>query len=407
MSATFDRRVLSGIEGIEGVWAEGPEWFSYSSVTEAEDCPRRWGLRRAAYADLWPGNGYPDRPNIAALAGEVAHRSLETIIGALADNGCTSPQDSDAVMVMRSLGGYSAVIRDAVREQMRRLEDNPRCRGQIDHITRELEQRSAQLRTDTQALVSRSNFAPRPHRTKAPAGPKSGATALQHLPDGSYTEMTLTSSELGMTGRADLVTLTGSDVHIVDYKTGEPSTDHADQLRMYALLWSRSDRPDPARPYATRLSVSYPTCDIEVEVPAAAELDALEARTVARLEHLVSQLSENPPEARPDEQRCRYCPVRHLCDPYWNSPAFTAADEGIGDSRGEVVEVTGPKTWTIRSSSGEDMLLLGSDTSAEFAPGSWLRILDAHVSPAADTDSAVVSLVSASEVHVERRASGP
>ena len=351
VSATFDRHFLSGIEGIEGHWTEPPEWFSYSSVAEAEDCPRRWGLRRAAYADLWPGNGYPDRPNIAALAGEVAHRSLETIIGALTDYGCTSPQDADAVTVMRSLGGYSAVIGDAVREQVRRLEDNPRFSGQIAHITQELEQRSAQLRTDTQALVSRSNFTPRPRRTKTPAGSRLGATVLQHLPDGSYTEMTLTSSELGMTGRADLVTLTGSDVHIVDYKTGEPSPDHADQLRMYALLWSRSDRPDPARPHATRLTASYPTCDIEVEVPAAAELEALEARTVARLKHLGSQLSEKPPEARPGGQRCRYCPVRHLCDPYWNSAAFKANDEGIGDLRGEVVEVTGPKTWTLRSSS--------------------------------------------------------
>ena len=401
-----DRHFLTGIDGIEGIWAEAPARFSYTSLTEAESCPRRWSLRRSAYPNYWSGSGYPERPGMAALMGEIVHRSLEAIIRALVAHGCTGPQDESAVPVMRSLGGYSEVIREAINERIRDLEDNPRCVGTIEKTSSELRQRSPEMRQATQALVTRSDFQPRRFRQELPAGSKRQSTMDRRLPDGSYVEMTLESTALRLTGRADLVTLAGRDVHIVDYKTGALSVDHVEQLQIYALLWSRIDGADPARPFATRLTASYPTCDVDVKVPTSAELEALEAQLRARLKNLASQLAENPPEARPDEQLCRYCSVRHMCDPYWRSPAFEPRHEGIGDLRGEVVEVSGPRTWTLRTNGG-DMLLLGSDSTVALTPGSWVRILDGRVSPASTTDSAVVSLVSFSELYVERRGREP
>ena len=92
------------IDGIDGFWAEPPQWFSFSSMLEAEACPRRWGLRRATYPGLWEGKGYPDSPNVAALAGNVVHESLEILIRALVRSGCVSTQDPEAVAVLRSLG---------------------------------------------------------------------------------------------------------------------------------------------------------------------------------------------------------------------------------------------------------------------------------------------------------------
>ena len=397
-----DRHFVAGIEEIEGIWAEAAARFSYTSLTEAEDCPRRWSLRRSDYLGLWPGNGYPDRPSVAALAGEVVHRSLETIVGALVANGCTGPQDEYAVSVMRSLGGYSEVIREAIDERIQELGDNPRCRDTAEQIAGDLLQRVADMRRETQALVSRTPFLSRDPQREPPAeaGPK--VTGTRHLPDGSYAEFTLRSTSLRLIGRADLVTLAGTDVHIVDYKTGEPSPQHAEQLRLYALLWSRSDHPDPLRPYATRLSASYPGLDVDIAVPDEIELEEIERQTAARIARLEEHLAEYPPEARPATERCRRCSVRHLCDPYWQFTELQANSVGRGDLRGIITESCGPRAWTLRLMNGDDVLLLGTDGTSAIRVGAHLRVLDAQIKPASDNDQVVASLTSASEVYVER-----
>ena len=46
---TFDTRV----EAADGQWPTPPKWMSYSSLNEAELCPRRWALRRATYPEIW------------------------------------------------------------------------------------------------------------------------------------------------------------------------------------------------------------------------------------------------------------------------------------------------------------------------------------------------------------------
>ena len=397
-----DRHFATGIEGIEGIWAEAPARFSFTSLTEAEDCPRRWGLRRSDYPGLWSGNGYPDRPSTAALTGEVVHRSLETIVDALVTNGCAGPHDESAVSVMRSLGGYSEVIREAIDERVQELRDNPRCRDRVEQVAGDLRQRVAEMRQETQALVSRTPFLSRGPQREPSAGSNPKATGTRQLPDGSYAEFTLRATSLRLAGRADLVTLAGTDVHIVDYKTGEPSPQHAEQLRLYALLWSRSDHPDPLRPYATRLSVSYPGLDVDIAVPDEIELEEIERQTAARIARLEEHLAEYPPEARPATERCRRCSVRHLCDPYWQFTELQANSVGRGDLRGIITECCGPRAWTLRLMNGDDVLLLGTDGTSAIRVGAHLRVLNAHIKPASDNDQVVASLASASEVYVER-----
>ena len=228
------------IDGIDGFWAEPPQWFSFSSMLEAETCPRRWGLRRATYPDLWEGTGYPDSPNVAALTGNVVHESLEIIIRALVRSGCSSTQDPEAVAVLRTLGGYSAIIQRVTEEQIRRLENNPRCHSRHEYLRRELTLRSAEMRRATQSLLSRSIIAADVGQTRSRErsdNSESPTTVRGHLPDGTYPELSRRSTRLRMTGRADLVTMSGGDVRIVDYKTGAPSEHHSEQLRTYALIW--------------------------------------------------------------------------------------------------------------------------------------------------------------------------
>ena len=409
MSRATNRRISLAIDGIEGFWGEPPQWFSYSSILEAEACPRQWALKRAAYPGLWERTGYPDLPSLPALSGTVVHEGLEIIIRALASSGCTSTQDPEAVAVLRSLGGYSAIIQSVTDEQIGRLEDNPRCRSRLEYFRRELKLRSADMRQAMQSLLSRSMISAGVGPTHASEGADSSKSlpiARRHLADGPYPERSLRSTRLRMTGRADLVMISGRDVHIVDYKTSAPSEHHSEQLRTYALIWSRHDSLDANRPYVTRLTVSYPNADVEVDVPTADELDILETQTVARLKDLTTRLAEDPPEARPAEERCRFCPVRHLCDPYWHAFATSTPDEGFSDLRGQVIEQNGPRSWRLRLASGKDVLLRVPDEETKYELGAWLRILAAVVSSGADYSPDTASLVATSEVYVERLADG-
>lgn len=144
--------------------------------------------------------------------------------------------------------------------------------------------------------------------------------------------------------------------------------------------------------------MSYPNADVEVDAPTTDELDILETQTVARLKDLTNQLAEDPPQARPEEERCRFCPVRHLCDPYWRSFAKDVSDQGFSDLRGQVVEQSGPRSWKLRLASGEDILLPVSSEAVQYELGAWLRILAAVVSPGSDSSPDIASLVATSEV---------
>src|SRR6202040_642643 len=80
----------TAIRGIGGNWPTAPGLWSYSSLGNAEGCPRRWMLSRADYGELWNGSGYPPHPALAALAGSVVHRCLELLLSGLQARGCTS-----------------------------------------------------------------------------------------------------------------------------------------------------------------------------------------------------------------------------------------------------------------------------------------------------------------------------
>src|SRR5207247_1291621 len=82
--------LTSRLFGVHGSWPEPPEFWSYSSLYEAEVCPRRWSLKRASYEGIWSRSGYPPRPSMPAIVGDVVHRALDAILRALYDAGCAS-----------------------------------------------------------------------------------------------------------------------------------------------------------------------------------------------------------------------------------------------------------------------------------------------------------------------------
>ena len=389
------QRFATRVAGIEGTWPTPPTWWSFSSLSEVEACPRRWSLSRASYPGVWDRPGYPEYVYAGTVVGHVIHGSLEIIVGELVRAGCTTVADASAVDVLRSVGGYTQLLRDQVEVHLSRLADNPRCSARLDQLRRDLFTRLPEMRQSVQALVARSEF-----ETNTSVAASSGSPAGARLADGTYPEFEIRPDELSFSGRIDLLAVSGREVHITDYKSGSPSAEHEDQLRTYATLWARRFDLDPDRPLATRLTISYVTQDVDVEAPGPEEIDQLASELVNRASAARAELAAAKPAAKPSTDTCVFCSVRHLCEDYWRV-ADQSLKPGAADLEVEILARNGPLSWLVRTNSAVEGILRTSEDD-DLTSGQKRRLLGAFIGPTEDGEPLTISLGQNSETYILR-----
>lgn len=385
------------VRGVEGTWPDMPEFWSYSSLRDAEECPRRWALARATYPAIWDRPGYPPRPTMPALAGQVIHGSLDAILRTFYQRGCSSIADPAATDAVRNLGGYSALIERQIENQLEEFKANPRTASRVAALGSALQSRTPEIRQRVQSMVARATLAP----TSAIARTNGKGTHMRTpLRDGSHPEVPLRASDLRLFGRADVITVSSDGCSILDYKTGAPDEHHAEQLRMYQLLWSGDAELNPAQAPVVSLTLSYATHDVTIEPLSPAELDSLAGELVARVRAVEDDLAFRPPPARPEPTMCRLCDVRHLCDEYWASSAVVDDSREFVDRQGTIVARNGPRSWImeIEEPNAERALLRTPTEDPSFAVGDQVRLLDVVVATNEDAGEAVVTITRASEV---------
>lgn len=357
-------------------------------------------LSRAKYPELWDRSGYPEVPSAAALFGDVVHDSLEVIVRALANHGCTSASGPEAIAVLKDLGGYSEVAKTMLAKRLTRLDDNPRLAGgSRERLQDQLEHRIPEAREEIQLYLHRLTLTPR-----SGFGSGSGGGSPRFARDvGSHPEATLQADDLRLWGRIDLLSVGPAQVNITDYKTGAEEESHLDQLRFYAVLWDQDNVSNPGRAPAGKLTASYPSREVTIDAPDGAHLQTLvDALTtqVANADNLVR--SEEPPAQVGDH--CGFCSVRPLCSAYWSaSPDPAALKPGTWfDFEGTVVERNGIKSWWLKDLSPKKNALLLRTTSAHhvFDPGQRLRLLGLRRHDDPDGEAVVAVLMQSSEVFV-------
>lgn len=340
MSGDSSRSFASRVQRSGGVWPEPPDWFSFSSLLDIGTCPRRWALRHASFPDLFDTPGYPDVPHVRSLFGDVVHGALETVLRAMSKAGCDSLTSADAAAVLKSLGGFSVIIRSVLDEQLERLEGNERTVDRMATFRRTLQDQLPEMRQQVQATLARLAFVPS-------AGPRvagSERSARFPLPNGTFSEVDLRASNLRLAGRVDLITITDDEIRITDFKTGVASEHHLQQLHVYALLWLRDrDRNPTGRP-ASEVVISYQAADVTTASPGEADLNSVEAQVKEQVASAQQMLGSDPPPALPGEQ-CTFCTVRHLCEDYWASIDHLPVRDGFQDLELRIRGVNGPRSW--------------------------------------------------------------
>ena len=341
-------------------------------------------LRHGSYPEIWGRGGYPDSPFQATLRGNVLHGALETVVKAIAAHDCDGHPGPCNVTVLKALGGYSAVLQSVLETVLAALEGNPRIAPRLGSIRRALTLELPELRRGLQATIARSEIVAR-----GPGRMPSG----EHRPlgVGSHAEVELRVPSMGWIGKADRITIDSDICRITDYKTGAPQESHEEQLRIYALLWARDGAVNPSRRIATELVASYPAHEELFPAPSRDELDLLEADLRARSAAALASIAARPPLARPETAYCSHCPVRQLCDSYWehlrNSPL---SGSGSPADRPTDVELTvsgrnGPRSWlgVVRSGFGlppESGVVLRSHHDGDaYRVGATMRVLNVSV----------------------------
>jgi PD-(D/E)XK nuclease superfamily len=378
--------------------------WSYSSLSEMAECPRRWMLARAHYPSVWDRDGYPSRPSPAALAGTVTHRALEIVLAALQSHRCESAVDPRAVQALRDIGGFSKLIENTIDRELDALAHNPRSQRQLGPIRERLVAEIPAIRERIQAAVSRMRLYPIAEGTRA----TDAGSARGPLAPGSHAEVELSCEELRLRGRADLVAISREGCAITDYKTGSSSESHVDQLRLYALLWSRDEEMNPSRLPVQELVLAYTGNDLGVDPPSPDELDTLAATLAEQIEQAEANVSHPPAPALPAPQMCRYCAVRHLCEEYWDTAAALLPVPPPGaarfvDCEASVARRNGPRSWFLSLGAENAGVLLRTMTEDPgFNAGDSVRLLGLALWLDKESGEPVLAMTSFSEVFVLR-----
>jgi hypothetical protein len=366
-------------------WPAPPQWMAFYNLLEIEACPRRWALRSADYPSVWAGDGYPPLPALSAIEGIIVHEAIDRIAKALADRGCQSIRDPTAIEAMKEFGGYTSLITELTDNALAKYRQNPRARAILDGLRRKLVSRASELRSRIQRQVSRLD--PGARRVKLTRGPHRTSSGNRFpLTEGAYPEIELRSTELRWHGVVDLLTIAPTS-EIRDFKTGIAKEQDQAQVRIYALLWARDNELNPSSRLVDTLVLSYNDRQLELAAPNTTELTSLEAELKTRTTKALAALSSDSPKANPAAENCPYCPVRHLCDPYWNwltSSEYTQVDpkSPFGDIEITIARRHGSTSWDATAGTGPDLqpvLLRTANLSFALRPGQRIRVLNAHM----------------------------
>lgn len=403
-------RFATGVKASDAILPAPPRYWSYSSLKDIEGCPRRYMLARASYPGIGNEEGYPRLPIVPALIGEVVHDALEMIVNRLVAAGCETARTASAFEEMRSLGGITAVVDRIVTKKVEGLATNSRLDDEgRRRLGRDLGNRVADARAQVQEYLSRARFElqlaaePAFPGGSAKQGPR--ATSRPRARLGPNTETKVVSEELRLTGAIDLLDVHTDHAAILDYKTGAEDPSHADQLRMYALLWDLDREVNPGGVPATELKAAYANHDVTITAPTSAELRLLQKSVSDRIAAADASFDAPVPLAKPSIEQCERCDVRQLCRDYWTSSAvMDPVNVEVGewfDYEGLVGPPNGVRSlWMLDDSGRRHLLLRVTPTSRPLEEGDKVRLLGLRRDEDADVPIPIAVMTARSEVFV-------
>lgn len=386
-------------------WATVPKVMSYSRLRAIEKCPRSWSLNHSKYENLGRVGSYPSKPNFHTVIGNVIHLAIEKLINKLSESDCKTFTHPRSIEVLKSLGGFTALVELSLDETLVRLSTNQRSSEVIGYLEEEIRGNIPQIRQALQSIIQRIDIA------ENSCGSASGIVSNEStLKNGMNAEVKLNAKKIHWTGIADLITVSGDDVHIVDFKTGKKSEEHIEQLQIYSFLFARDSNVNPNALIANKLTVIYKNRNIRFPAPTPSKLNDIEYDLIARTNKAIKNTQLSPPPAKPNIENCSWCNVRQMCDKYWECYAGNKysnhknVEPAFIDAEIIVNNMPGPKSCngTVINSthlrSGEEVLLRFNDFKHKYRNNQKLLLLGAILKYDVESDLNLIYLSNYTEI---------
>ena len=303
-----------------------PRRWSISSLASFRVCPRRWWLLNSRYPNT-PDGSYPVPYGAATLRGRLVHSAVEAFVKS-----------------QRSAAGESTTLPFSPRRYLKRAlrgafdkaDENPRT------DPRRLSVSIDDCVKDFYDLVESQEF---DRRAAIATSPDALRLSSSEFPPSEAAELWIEVDDPPLGGRIDRVINYG----LVDFKTGDPADDHAEQMVFYAVLWWLKYG---VAPRAMRLLYTGEVKSVDVPVPSSTELRTIQERLREEVNQANLSLNAGLARARPSVNNCGRCPVRQLCDEYWEAPETvplrhprSPVTKGDGPSYCDVKIVELPSPW--------------------------------------------------------------
>lgn len=285
-----------------------PTTFSYSSLNDAEECPRRFWLGRASFAGV---GRYPEQPTAAVIAGQIVHGILEELAR---DSSAVSRAGQIRVPTAAPL--LELPLRTIALSKFHQVSEtvrvNPRTPANIMRSV-SVDQCIALVK---RIVASLAQFDDTPHAAVRARSDGGGTSAAIPVP-AVLAERELRLDRFGLVARIDLIRTSYEGDSIVEFKTGSFRPEHEHQARLYGAMWVGATGR-----VLVALQVVYPDGRVvPITPPSPDEALAILRDTQSRAEVLRGQLGQSVPTAAPSVENCEFCSVRQLCREYWE-PTF-------------------------------------------------------------------------------------
>lgn len=330
-------------------WPAVPKWMSYSTLMAIESCPRRWSLLSAEYPNIWERVGYPKVPMPSLIEGKIIHMAIETIVRTFLYRGCYSIIDPKSFEILKELGGVTTIIKKCITKSLEVYKENPRTEFILDQLTKNIITKIPYIRNNIQRLLSRVQLFPEKETIRV-STVDLDKEKIKKISKGSFSEIKVKVPEMGWVGVIDLLTLNTEFCEIRDFKTGVNKPEHELQIKIYSLLWMKDTNRNVSGKLPSKLILSYPNYDVEVPVPDIDSLRDLEYEIMSRTQKSFKAIRKVPPTAKPTNENCKYCSVRHLCNDYWEYIKPVASEskpvtKQFIDLEINLTKQHGPKSW--------------------------------------------------------------
>ncbi len=378
-----------------GNFTGGHRIWSASTLNEVEECPKRFVLRRASYPEIWSRAGFPNRISAAQVKGIVVHEVVSMIMQTVQNSAGLA--EKSVMSFLKERGGYLELLRATLEKELLSANSNPRADLMVESIKREILTDLSEMRGLVQHFVKESiKYRPTASsRVEHEEINERPSTTFRILPINS--EYKIVDSEFPIEGYLDLLLINEDIDHIIDYKTSKTiHDDYWDQLSLYAWLWYRSAKN--TRKSDCRVEVISGASLSESRVIKIEDFPAIHMTVLDRIRNAELSITGEI-EAKPSADSCKFCPVKVMCNAYWNMNENQSTEAKWSDMRIRVIANLGGNAWSVLKLSDDTpaMLIVGDRDDGSMEIGQELRLLNAYKNEDEET-GVVIRLSQNSEI---------